>query len=311
MTLTPQQTEKLLKYASGFGVDVAVARRVINAADTSLRDWNCQISPFLTPLESGTMIKAVQAVPNIVATTWGGYSDAERCVIVTGHGDIAESENLVEMVADKLVLVRISGNFEFDQGTLMIFSHVIYVFILTSLITENRFHFVSQPNHSYHVLEVASHRDFMGTILGAGVNRETIGDILVLDNRGAQAIVTTEMSSFLVSSITSVRSVKVAVDVVSLEDIEIPPKRVKELQSVETSMRLDAVVSGGLGMSRTKMADLTRRGLVFLNYREARSPSKTVKTGDIVSVRGVGKLQIGESSTTSKGKYRIEMKKYI
>lgn len=150
----------------------------------------------------------------------------------------------------------------------------------------------------------------MGAILNSGVSRSKIGDIIVLDTRGAQVIVREDIANFLQGAVTSVRNVTVRVERCQLEEIEIPPKRVKQLQTVESSMRLDAVVSAGFNISRTKLANMSRSGLVFVNYKEAKAPHKNVKSGDVVSIRGVGKLEVGETSTTAKGRYRIEMKRY-
>lgn len=151
----------------------------------------------------------------------------------------------------------------------------------------------------------------MGAVLNAGISRSKVGDIIMLENRGAQAIVHADIAEFLQGTVTTVRDINVRVEKHSLDDIEIPLKRVKELQSVEASMRLDAVVSAGLNVSRSKLAAMARNGLVFVNYKAVKAPAKTLKTGDVVSVRGVGKLEIGEHSETAKGRYRITMKRYI
>lgn len=151
----------------------------------------------------------------------------------------------------------------------------------------------------------------MGAILNAGISRSKVGDIIVLDTRGAQAVVSADIVNFLSSSITTVRQTNVKTERLDLANIEVPERRVKEIESVESSLRLDAVVSGGLKVSRSKLADMARSGLVQINYKEVKMPAKNVKTGDIVSVRGIGKLEIGEYKVTSKGRYRVEMKKYI
>ncbi|XTZ11150.1 MAG: YlmH/Sll1252 family protein, partial [cyanobacterium endosymbiont of Rhopalodia yunnanensis] len=43
------------------------------------------------------------------------------------------------------------------------------------------------------LFDPANHRDFLGAILGTGIVREKIGDILVLGERGAQVIVVPEI----------------------------------------------------------------------------------------------------------------------
>lgn len=151
----------------------------------------------------------------------------------------------------------------------------------------------------------------MGAILNAGVTRNKVGDIIVLDTRGAEVIVNNDVADFLQMNVSTVRNVSVKMEKISLQDIEIPPKQLKKMQTVESSMRMDAIVSAGFNISRSKLADMSRSGLVYVNYKEVKTPAKNLSTGDVVSVRGVGKLEIGEFSTTSKGRYRVEMKKYI
>lgn len=151
----------------------------------------------------------------------------------------------------------------------------------------------------------------MGAILNAGVTRNKVGDIIVLDTRGAEVIVNNDVADFLQMNVSTVRNVSVKMEKISLQDIEIPPKQLKKMQTVESSMRMDAIVSAGFNISRSKLADMSRSGLVYVNYKEVKTPAKNLNTGDVVSVRGVGKLEIGEFSTTSKGRYRVEMKKYI
>lgn len=151
----------------------------------------------------------------------------------------------------------------------------------------------------------------MGAVLNAGIQRQKIGDIMVMGTDGAQVIVHAEVAQFLQSSVVSVRDVKVTIDVLNLTELQAVPKRIKEIQSVESSTRLDAVISAGLKISRSKMADMARSGLVHVNYKEMKTPAKAVKTGDVVSVRGVGKLEIGEIETTAKGRYRIQMRRFL
>ncbi|HEY9837113.1 MAG TPA: YlmH/Sll1252 family protein, partial [Vampirovibrionales bacterium] len=46
------------------------------------------------------------------------------------------------------------------------------------------------------LFDSASHRDFLGSILGTGIVREKVGDIIVLGERGAQAIVSPDLVEF-------------------------------------------------------------------------------------------------------------------
>ena len=83
-------------------------------------------------------------------------------------------------------------------------------------------------------------------------------------------------------------------------------------QVVASSLRFDCVVSAITGISREKSKTLINQGLAELNYYSKASPDDAVADGDIISVRGHGKYKIADTNaTTSKGKSRITVLKYI
>lgn len=59
------------------------------------------------------------------------------------------------------------------------------------------------------LFDTATHRDFLGAMLGTGIIRDKTGDVIVLGERGAQAIVVPELVEFLEMNILQVRSVPV------------------------------------------------------------------------------------------------------
>lgn len=105
------------------------------------------------------------------------------------------------------------------------------------------------------LFDPATHRDFLGAILGTGIVREKIGDVIVLGERGAQAIVVPEMVEYLETSLVQVRSIPVKTQRIELSELKIQPPQKKELTTVEASLRLDAIASAGFGLSRSKMAE--------------------------------------------------------
>lgn len=160
------------------------------------------------------------------------------------------------------------------------------------------------------LFDPASHRDFLGAILGTGVVREKVGDILVLGERGAQAIVVPELAPFLENSLTQVRSVPVKTRRIELSELKVRPPQKKEMTTVEASLRLDAIASAGFGMSRSKMADAIAVGDVRVNWKEIKQPSYTVQSGDLISVQGKGRLEVGEVAVTKKQRYRIQLTRF-
>lgn len=161
------------------------------------------------------------------------------------------------------------------------------------------------------LFDVATHRDFLGAILGTGIVREKIGDIIVTGERGAQVIVVPEISEFLTMSVTKVRSVPVETRPISLSDLKIRPPKTKEITTVEASLRLDAIASAGFGLSRSKMADAIGAGDVRVNWKEVTSASHSLQQGDLISFQGKGRLQVGEISITKKQRYRVQLTRYL
>ncbi|OCQ96539.1 photosystem II S4 domain protein [Oscillatoriales cyanobacterium USR001] len=161
------------------------------------------------------------------------------------------------------------------------------------------------------LFDSASHRDFLGSILGSGIVREKTGDVIVLGERGAQAIVVPELLEYLEMHLKQVRSVPVQTQRIELSELKIKEPKKKELTTVEASMRLDAIASAGFGMSRSKMVDLIEAGDVRVNWKDITQSSHIIKSGDLVAIRGKGRLEIGEVMVTKKDRYRIQLTRYL
>lgn len=161
------------------------------------------------------------------------------------------------------------------------------------------------------LFDSATHRDFLGAMLGTGLVREKTGDILVLGERGAQAIVEPEVAAFLEANLVQVRSVPVKTRAIALDELKVRPPKKKEMTTVEASMRLDAIASAGFGLSRSKMADAIAAGDVRVNWKETQSASYQVKPGDLIVMSGKGRLEVGEVSVTKKQRYRIQLARFV
>ena len=161
------------------------------------------------------------------------------------------------------------------------------------------------------LFDTATHRDFLGSLLGTGIVREKVGDIIVLGERGAQIIVVPELVEFLQMSLTQVRSVPVKTKPIDWSELRVREPKKKEMTTVEASMRLDAVASAGFGMSRSKMADMITAGDVRVNWKTISQSSHSLKSGDLVAIRGKGRLEIGDVMITKKQRYRIGLTRYV
>lgn len=155
------------------------------------------------------------------------------------------------------------------------------------------------------------HRDCLGAILGLGLDRSKVGDIVTVTG-GFQVVVAEEIAGFVTGQLTRVGKVPVRVELIDPEQLEVEPERVKEMRVTVASLRLDAVAALGFGVSRTRMAREIKAERVKLNWKPVRDPDRDVAPGDVVSIRGRGRVVVAEvEGTTRKGRISLLLKRYI
>ena len=158
--------------------------------------------------------------------------------------------------------------------------------------------------------EKLTHRDFLGSLMGMGIVREKIGDILV-GPESADLMVLDTVADFLAQSWESAGRAKLRVAEIDPGCVHIPEIHFEERRDTVSSLRLDAVCSTGFRMARGKAAELIESGRVQMNWRACTKPDKAVSAGDTVSARGFGKFELAEVGTlTKKGRIPIVVKCY-
>ena len=156
-----------------------------------------------------------------------------------------------------------------------------------------------------------SHRDYLGSILGLGIDRSKTGDILVFDG-SALCYVKKEISDYIASNIEKVGRNSVKAKVVDISDIELPKLKTEEKSFTVASLRIDAVAGGAFNIPRGKIQLLIEGEKTFLNFLPEISPSKTVGEGDMISVRGFGRFKIlSVNGKTKKDRISITVLKYV
>lgn len=147
-------------------------------------------------------------------------------------------------------------------------------------------------------------------LIQAGAQAGDLGDIWMRGDRGAQLILRQEVAEAWGGRTAQVRSVEISTEAVAVSALQLPASRTpKQLSSVEASLRLDAVASAGLGVSRSKMADWIRAGAVRVNWSVITSPSRELKQGDRVRLDGRGELEILEIQPTKRERWRLVMQR--
>ena len=154
-----------------------------------------------------------------------------------------------------------------------------------------------------------THRDFLGAIMNLGIKRDTIGDIFV-SNKHGYVFVDEKISEYIMENLDKIRHTHVKVSKVDSLPKEFSVN-LKEVKLLVSSLRLDVVIAGKCKISRNQVLELFRDKKVFLNERVCENNSYQVKTGDIISVRGYGKMIFKEiSGETRKGRIYIQMEEY-
>ncbi|MCI8400744.1 MAG: hypothetical protein HFI38_01390 [Lachnospiraceae bacterium] len=157
--------------------------------------------------------------------------------------------------------------------------------------------------------EALTHRDYLGALINLGIERSTMGDIL-LAGQDAYVYCQNVMADFICDNLSRVKHT--AVSCRSVEDVpgQARPHLREETVNV-ASERLDAVVSAVCKLSRSQSMELFRAGRIFVGGRMIENNSAVPKPGDIVSVRGYGRFVYGGAVyETKKGRYGIRVERY-
>ena len=164
---------------------------------------------------------------------------------------------------------------------------------------------------TYRLDQGLTHRDLLGSLMGLGLVREKIGDLLV-DEGSCDLAVSESVADFLLQSWTSAGRASLRVTEIDAESLHIPQARVRELRDTVMRLRLDAVAATGFGLSRTKAAELIASGRVQVNHRECTKSDQLLNQGDVVTARGFGKFELSQVGGQSrKGRTAIVVKRYL
>jgi len=213
----------------------------------------------------------------------------------------AESQSVSEhFLRRKDAILNIDGGFEGAERTRAVFTNPDWgEYERAGLFTALKV--VHRPQ------DTLSHRDILGALMALGIERETVGDIII-DEAVAALVCLPELGGYIMENFTKAGRVGLEVSVISLDEL---PAREEELiikTDTVASSRLDAVLSAAFGMSRTKAAELIAAGRVSFNHQVCLRTDKEVSVDSLLSVRGLGRaklLEIGGLSRKGRSFIRI------
>ena len=198
---------------------------------------------------------------------YGGYEDAERCmpVFLPDYIELPEG-GMPDEVSELLRIIR-----------------------------------VTVPKGS----RTLTHRDYLGSLLALGLDREVTGDILVRrpDEKtggGADIIVESGVAEFIEMNYDKAGRASLAVQVLPVGELDMGTQNMAQKQDTVASLRLDNIVASAFALSRAKAAEAIRRGIVSVNSVEALKVDQEVGEGDRIVVRGKGKAVLAEAGGRSR-----------
>jgi len=143
------------------------------------------------------------------------------------------------------------------------------------------------------------HRDVLGSLLGLGLERWSIGDIHT-SGEEAWFFCLPSVAGLISMELTRIGRNGVSVQEIPLDQVTLPARNREEVRFTVSSLRLDAVLAGVFHLSRGTAAELIEGGAVWLNYAVCEKSSATVEPGDVFSLRGYGKACLRETGGKSR-----------
>lgn len=161
---------------------------------------------------------------------------------------------------------------------------------------------------SYRNGDCLTHRDFLGAFMSCGIQRETVGDIVIGSGR-CQAIVT-EAVAPLLRELTKIG--RCGVKVTDNVPFDMPIiQNFREISGTVASVRIDAVAALAIRESREKTVRLLQQDRITVNYSAIASASHALNEGDLFSVRGYGKFRLKSvTGLSKKGRLHILIEQF-
>lgn len=154
-----------------------------------------------------------------------------------------------------------------------------------------------------------THRDFLGALMSLGIERFTIGDIIVSSGE-AIVFVKSDISQYILEQVDKIGRVGVKVSVCDTLSFS-HNYSFDELTFTVSSLRLDSFVSNVCKISREKAQQLISADFVSVNHKIENSNSKSLTVLDVITIRKYGKYVFAEECGFSKkGKIRISVKHF-
>lgn len=147
--------------------------------------------------------------------------------------------------------------------------------------------------------------------MGAGIARETVGDILV--SQGCcDFFVSAEIAPFILQNLKSAGHTKIRLCQIPISAVTVTQPEIVEIHDTLASLRLDSVISSGFRISRNLATAHIIAGRTAINGLPCEKPDKAIEEGTIISVRTMGKIKLKSvGKLTKKGRISVVIDRYV
>ena len=182
------------------------------------------------------------------------------------------------------------------------------VFPPNEIVSSEAFPIVSVTIH-FRPQDPIGHRDLLGALLGMGLSRETIGDILLEQGNGV-CFLTPPAANLALE--TFYKAGRWGLQLERGLPEKLPERRFEELQIHVSSLRLDCITAALTRLSREKAQRLIESGKAAINGTEILEPAFQTAPGAVLSLRGYGKYIFDQTlRTTKKDRLVLQCRRYL
>ena len=157
-----------------------------------------------------------------------------------------------------------------------------------------------------------SHRDYLGAVMGLGIERDAFGDIAVQENGDAVIFCTRTIAAFLIENLEKVASDTVRCRAYETDENFTDGRKYQAICDTVASPRLDSVVAALTNLSREASQKAVRSGLVEVDYEPAERTDLFLTPPAVLSIRGYGRFVLRSfDGQTKKGRLRLRADKLV
>ena len=243
-------------------------QELINISNLALKHWEIYWTGFSSTYVCEDILKEFENLNDFKFFLYGGFVSSQRSKIACFREDNMPEEE--ELIKNFPAKgIQVTGNFLFDNAT---------------------------------------QDDFRSLLLKNGISENKIGDIWTIGDRGAQGVIDNLNIEHLNEKIFYLREVKVKINIVALNELQIPVGRQqKVINTVEASTRIDAIASAGFRISRTKILERIETGMLILNGSQVNKPTINLKIGDKLQLENKGFIEILNLELTKRERWKVKL----